>query len=615
MSKKITEMDLPRDLKKMDIHGLELMAVAIREFLIDSVSATGGHLASNLGIVEISLGLHKVFDSPHDKIIWDVGHQAYVHKILTGRAQNFAELRTPGGISGFPKRCESKHDIYETGHSSTSISAALGLAAARELKKESGEVIAVIGDGSMTGGPAFEALNNVSFQKSKIIIILNDNGMSISRNIGGMSKHLSELRTSEGYNCAKTKIKRVIGSIPVIGPALTSEIGGVKDRMKYALLRGGVIFEELGVKYLGPFDGNDMKAVVNALAQAKKLKQSAIIHFMTKKGKGYRPAEKEPDRFHSIGPFDPETGASYNVSKRSYSDVFGAKMLDISNRRPDVIGITAAMCKATGLSQMRRIHPDKVFDVGIAEAHAVIFAAGAAAGGLRPVVAIYSSFLQRAYDEIIEDVCLQKLPVTFAIDRAGIVGADGETHHGMFDLSYLLPMPGITVLAPCDALQFKSMLEFAVIHDGPVAIRYPRGTAQPGPITGRKWDGSNVSMREGADVTILAVGDMAMPAIKAADILAVDGIDAGVICVGTVKPFDFSCIPDNDSLIVTVEDNCVTGGFGEMTAAALSGRSVLTLALPCKFIEHGDVDYLFRKYGLDADGIADGIRRKLERTA
>lgn len=611
MSNHIKDYKLPEDIKSMDENSLELLSTGIRAFLIDTISKTGGHLASNLGVVEISVGLHKIFDFPKDKLIWDVGHQSYIHKILTGRADQFSTLRQNDGMSGFPKRSESEYDVYDTGHSSTSISAAMGLAVARDLKKSDEEVIAVIGDGAMTGGPSFEALNNLGSLGSKVIIVLNDNGMSISEINGGLSEHLSKLRTSSEYQNTKNNIKKAINKIPDLGKPLSKGIAGLKRAVKYAIFSGGVIFEELGITYLGPFDGNNMSDVLRGLNQAKNAPGPVLVHFITKKGKGYKQAEQNPDKFHGIGAFNKETGASLSQSKTSYSEIFGNKMFELAEKNNKLVALTAAMCTATGLDQMRDKYPKRVFDVGIAEAHACIFAAGLALGGMHPVVAIYSSFLQRAYDEIIEDVCLQKLPVTFAIDRAGIVGADGETHHGIFDLSYLLPLPNMTVLAPCDSHQLEDMLEYAISKDAPFAIRYPRGSAD---IT-RHIEGSfelkNNVISEGKDVNIIAVGTMLNKAIKASEILKEQGIDAKVCSASVLKPFDDSIINSSDKLIVTLEDNLIRGGFGEYIAANYTNM-VVNLGWPDKFIEHGDCEYLYKKYGLDAESIAERIRQELE---
>lgn len=611
MSNHIKDYKLPEDIKSMDENSLELLSTGIRAFLIDTISKTGGHLASNLGVVEISVGLHKIFDFPKDKLIWDVGHQSYIHKILTGRADQFSTLRQNDGMSGFPKRSESEYDVYDTGHSSTSISAAMGLAVARDLKKSDEEVIAVIGDGAMTGGPSFEALNNLGSLGSKVIIVLNDNGMSISEINGGLSEHLSKLRTSSEYQNTKNNIKKAINKIPDLGKPLSKGIAGLKRAVKYAIFSGGVIFEELGITYLGPFDGNNMSDVLRGLNQAKNAPGPVLVHFITKKGKGYKQAEQNPDKFHGIGAFDKETGASLSQSKTSYSEIFGNKMFELAEKNDKLVALTAAMCTATGLDQMRNRFPKRVFDVGIAEAHACIFAAGLALGGMHPVVAIYSSFLQRAYDEIIEDVCLQKLPVTFAIDRAGIVGADGETHHGIFDLSYLLPLPNMTVLAPCDAHQLEDMLEYATSKDAPFAIRYPRGSADMTRHIEGSFELKNNVISEGKDVNIIAVGTMLNKAIKASEILKEQGIDAKVCSASVLKPFDDSIINSSDKLIVTLEDNLIRGGFGEYIAANYTNM-VVNLGWPDKFIEHGDCEYLYKKYGLDAESIAERIRQELE---
>ena len=611
MSNHIKDYKLPEDIKSMDENSLELLSTGIRAFLIDTISKTGGHLASNLGVVEITVGLHKIFDFPKDKLIWDVGHQSYIHKILTGRADRFSTLRQNDGMSGFPKRSESEYDVYDTGHSSTSISAAMGLAVARDINKSDEEVIAVIGDGAMTGGPSFEALNNLGSLGSKVIIVLNDNGMSISEINGGLSEHLSKLRTSSEYQNTKNNIKKAINKIPDLGKPLSKGIAGLKRAIKYAIFSGGVIFEELGITYLGPFDGNNMSDVLRGLNQAKNAPGPVLVHFITKKGKGYKQAEQNPDKFHGIGAFDKETGATLSKSQTSYSEIFGKKMFELAEKNNKLVALTAAMCTATGLDQMRDRFPKRVFDVGIAEAHACIFAAGLALGGMHPVVAIYSSFLQRAYDEIIEDVCLQKLPVTFAIDRAGIVGADGETHHGIFDLSYLLPLPNMTVLAPCDANQLEEMIEYAVSKDAPVAIRYPRGSADMTKHIVGNGEIKNNIISEGKDVSIIAVGNMLNKAIRAADILKEHGIDAKVCSASVLKPFDDSIISSEDKLIFTLEDNLIRGGFGEYIAANYTNK-VVNLGWPDKFIEHGDCEYLYKKYELDAESIAERIRRELE---
>ena len=608
----------PDCLKDMEVDQMELVSIAIRDFLIEKVSKTGGHLASNLGVVELTLGLHKVFDSPYDKIIWDVGHQAYVHKILTGRMNEFDGLRQYGGMSGFPKSKESIHDVFETGHSSTSISAAAGMAAARDLKKENYEVIAVIGDGSLTGGMAYEALNNIGASKSKVIVILNDNGMSISHNVGGVSQHLSKLRTSIGYANAKMAAKKAIKKIPNVGDSIYDSINLAKDRVKYAMMHGGVIFEELGFTYLGPIDGHNLHDVIDALQLAKTSPDPVLVHVMTKKGKGYKNAEKHPNKFHGVGPFDPETGALLKAGGLTYSKVFGQTCEEIAESNDAVVTISAAMGEATGLGGFIEKYPDRFFDVGIAEAHGVTFAAGLAKSGIKPIVAIYSSFLQRAYDQMIEDVCLQNLPVVFAIDRAGAVGADGETHHGIFDLSYLMPMPNMTILTPANGNQLHDMLKYAVNCDGPVAIRYPRGECEFDPSLNLTFDGRNERVRTGKDVDIWACGRMLSVAEEVAELLKKKGIDAGVVDVAIVKPLDLSPLQsevDHNKLLITLEDNLLAGGFGVSFTAAVGNADVMRFGWPDQFIEHGDCNTLYKAYGLDAESIAERICERFERKA
>ena len=616
MSKNLTEYNFPEDLKTMSPDELNLLSYSIRDFLIENISKTGGHLASNLGVVELTIALHRVFDSPEDKIIWDVGHQSYVHKILTGRAGDFGTLRKLDGLSGFPKRKESPHDIYDTGHSSTSISAAAGIAAGRDLKGDKYDVIAVIGDGSMTGGLAFEALNNLGMSKSRVIVILNDNGMSISRNIGGLSEHLGKLRTSEGYLNAKASIKKSIEKIPGIGASLRGSIAKAKDRVKYAIISGGVIFEELGFTYLGPADGHDIDDLIEVLEHAKHVNGPVLVHVITKKGKGYRQAEIYPDRFHGTGPFNTETGHELSPSRVTYSEVFGRKILELADRDEKITAISAAMCDATGLGGFAVKYPKRFFDVGIAEGHGVTFAAGLACAGFKPVVAIYSSFLQRAYDEILEDVCLQKLPVIFALDRAGVVGADGETHHGIFDISYLSTAPGMTILTPASGKQLEEMLEYAASLDHPAAVRYPRGAAAVEPSIKERFTGKNIRISCGRDVDILACGTTYADGRKAADILRDAGIDAGLVNIGIVKPGEYGFLKDDagirNKLYVTLEDNTLNGGFGEIFKAENDGLHVLSLGWPDKFIEHGSTDELKERYGLTPEAVAISVARALD---
>ena len=610
LKKKITDYRFPDDLKDMTDREMELLSYEIRDFLIENVSRTGGHLASNLGVVELTIALHRVFDSPRDKIVWDVGHQSYIHKILTGRASEIGRIRCFNGISGFPKRCESEHDCFETGHSSTSISAAAGFAAARDLKGEGHQVVAVIGDGALTGGLAYEGLNNVGDSGRKMIVILNDNQMSISRNTGGIAKHLNKLRTSSAYLDFKKQMKKTLKGIPGVGEGLYSGVEHLRDSIKYAVVQGAV-FEEFGFKYLGPVDGHKLNELTDTLELAKALPGPVLVHVLTQKGKGYKNAENNPDRFHGIGPFDPTTGIPANSSlDLSFSQVFGNKLVQLASRDSRIVAVSAAMVEGTGLEKVRTRYPERIFDVGIAEAHAVTFSAGLAQSGFRPVVAIYSTFLQRAYDQILMDVCLQNLPVVFAIDRAGNVGQDGETHHGIFDLSYLSHMPNLTIFAPKDGQELAEMLEKALSLPGPSAIRYPRGAA------------TNVLIgnSQGKDVEIWAAGTMVSAASKACSLLKDRGIDAGLVPIGQIKPMDqkelldrFGRVPH----IVTLEDNTVIGGFGQMlrSLAAEKGHrevTISTIGWPDKFIEHGSVDELFEKYGLDPEGLAERIQKIIE---
>ena len=620
MNIKLSQYDFPEDLKWMEMDDMKVLSDVIREFLIEKVSQTGGHLASNLGVVELSIGLHRVFSSPRDKIIWDVGHQAYVHKILTGRAEDFDTLRQYGGMSGFPKACESDHDAFDTGHSSTSISAACGMVAARDIKGEKGEVIAVIGDGALTGGMAFEALNNLGASKSKAIVILNDNGMSISKNIGGLSQHLNGLRVSDKYIKAKSDIKKGLQNIGKIGNSIYEGLDSAKESLKHAIMPKGIIFEELGFTYLGPIDGHNLESVIGVLEQAKQAKGPVLVHLITKKGKGYEDAEKYPDKFHGVSPFNPETGKAKKNNGMTYSSLFGKTAVQIAKGNPNVVAITAAMGEATGLGEFSRRFPKRFFDVGIAEQHAVTFAAGLAKAGMRPIVAIYSSFLQRAYDQIIEDVCLQNLPVIFAIDRAGVVGADGATHHGVFDLSYLRSIPNLTVLTPTCGNDLVAMLKYAMTLESPVAIRYPREGCTYNEDTFEEYDGCNWRLSEGKDVDIWACGRMLDRAIEVKNMLVLKGIDAGVVAVTKIKPLDISPLEDNGENkkipVVTLEDNNISGGFGEGLDSALGGlRPVINIGWPDDFVEHGDIESLEKKHGLDAQSIVERICEELERKA
>jgi len=614
MSKKLTEYNFPEDLKEMDMDQLSLLSYEIRDFLINSISKTGGHLASNLGVVELSIALHRSFDSPRDKIIWDVGHQSYVHKILTGRAAGFETLRQDGGMSGFPKSSESPHDTFNTGHSSDSISLATGLAKARDMNGEDYRIVAVIGDGAMTGGLAYEGLNNLGDSGSDALVILNDNGMSISKSTGGLSKHLNKLRVSKRYYSLKKTMKSASKKIPGIGDSIYTGMEKVRDSLKYVLV-DGVIFEELGFTYIGPIDGHNIPELLENLKIAKSASGPVLLHIITEKGKGYKNAELHPSHFHGTGPFDPTTGKPSDPSNiPTYSDVFGRKMIEMAENDSRIVAVSAAMINGTGLEPFARVFPERTFDVGIAEGHGVTFAAGLAAGGARPVVAIYSTFLQRAYDNILIDVCLHDLPVVFAVDRAGNVGADGETHHGIFDLSYLSHMPNMTVLAPRDGRELEDMLEYAFSLGRPCAVRYPRGTdgdleMERTPIS----EGAQTFSR-GTDAEIWAVGNMTETALKVCESLGEKGIDAGVTNVRIVKPLDEKKLlasAAGTKHIITLEDNSVSGGFGERASAFLleagMNTKVMLAGWPEKFIEHGSRAHLLEKYGLDPDSLTERI--------
>ena len=619
---KLNELDLPEDLKNMDLRELELLSYEIRDFLIDNVSKTGGHLSPNLGVVELTIALHKVFDSPKDKIIWDVGHQSYVHKILTGRASEFNSLRKYDGLSGFPKREESPHDCFNTGHSSNSISAGLGMAKARDLQKQDFEVISVIGDGALTGGLAFEALNNVSASKSKMLIIVNDNGMSISKNIGGLSTHLSKLRMSGAYLGFKSGIKKTLKSIPMVGSALYSKAENIRDGIKSAMNTEGAYFETLGIKYLGPFDGHDIAQLVQAFEMTKKIDSPVVLHVITKKGKGYVNSEDYPDKFHGISPFNPQTGVCNSKSEKSYSAVFGEELEKLAEADDKIVAISAAMLSGTGLSNFANDFPQRTFDVGIAEGHALSFAAGLAVSGMKPVAAIYSTFLQRAYDQIIIDICMQNLPVVLAIDRAGIVGEDGETHNGIFDIAYLLPIPNLRFFAPADETELRMMLSTALQLESPVAIRYPRGKAENfwdiyddyGDITKPKVHSL------GKDVNIIAIGRMVKFAVEAQKLLEDMGIDAGVVNLRQLSPLpkdEIIKIAKSGKKIVTIEDGVIVGGIGQSIVSMLKANGVskkcLVLGFENEFIKQGDENLIFEKYRLDARGIAERVSEFIER--
>ncbi len=614
----------PADLKRLTLPQLEKLAGEIRGLLIHTVAQTGGHLAPNLGVVELTLAIHQVFDSPRDRIIWDVGHQAYVHKILTGRRLRFETLRQMGGISGFPKREESEHDAFGTGHSSTSISAALGMALARDINKENHQVVAVIGDGSLTGGQAYEALNYAGHLERDLTVILNDNEMSIARNVGAMSGYLSKLRTDPTYYRMKHDAEYLLKRIPAIGERVAKTVERLKDGLKY-LVVPGMLFEELGFTYIGPIDGHDLASLTDVLQKSKPMKGPVLIHVITCKGKGYAPAECNADKFHGVGPFCVESGEIIkNGSNPTYTAVFGDALASIAEDDQDVVAITAAMPEGTGLKKFAARFPGRFFDVGIAEPHAVTMAAGLAAEGKKPVVAIYSTFVQRAYDQVIHDVCLQKLPVVLAIDRAGIVGEDGPTHQGVFDYSYLRHIPNLTVMAPKDENELRHMLYTAISLSGPVAIRYPRGCGLGVDIAEpfRKLEiGRAEELRPGKDVALVASGAMAAPCLAASDLLARHGIRAGVVNARFVKPLDEQLIrrlARDVGVIVTVEDNLLAGGFGSaaleyINAENLNWVKVFRIGLPDKFIEHGSRPQLLAKYGLTGEGIAAVVAQYMQR--
>ena len=615
----LENLNSPDDIKKLNTTELSVLAEEIRNFLIYKVSKTGGHLASNLGVVELTLAIHKIFETDFDQVVWDVGHQSYVHKILTGRKDDFDTLRKLGGLAGFPKTCESRHDCFNTGHSSTSISAALGIARARDLMQEKYSVIAVIGDGAMTGGMAYEALNDAGRSTSNFIVILNDNEMSIAQNVGGMSKYFSKLRTDPFYTKTKEDIENFLDRMPNFSKKARRAISKLKGTVKY-IFTPGIFFEQLGYKYYGPIDGHNIEEITKALVAAKKIKGPVLVHINTQKGKGYSFAEESPDRFHGIAPFEVETGETFGNKAPDYSEVFGDALCTLAACDERIVAISAAMAKGTGLFRFSNEYPNRFFDVGIAEQHAVTSAAGMAAKGLVPVVAIYSSFLQRAYDQIIHDVATQKLHVIFALDRAGIVGEDGETHQGVFDLSYLSHIPNMTVMAPADYYELRQMLDYAVTrHKGPVAIRYPRGRGKDNfgariPLE----PGKAAVLREGENVCILAVGSMVDTALLAADILEKSGISTQVVSARFVKPIDEELlvkISEDFDCIITIEDNYVSGGYGSKVLDFLNSRglnkNIGILGLPDEFIPHGSRAELLKRLGLGADEIADYIKNKV----
>ena len=612
----LEKINCANDIKKLDKDELPALAEEIREFLIHKISVSGGHLASNLGVVELTMALHLAFDLPGDKIIWDVGHQSYTHKLLTGRKEGFDQLRKYGGMSGFPKTKESPCDVFNTGHSSTSISAGLGYARARDIQGKDYSVISVIGDGSLTGGMAYEALNNASQLKSNFIIVLNDNNMSISENVGGMSTYLGELRTNDVYTGLKTGVTNALTKVPVYGERIVKRIRKTKSGIKQLFIPG-MLFEEIGITYLGPVDGHNVAQMVKTFREASKLNEAVIVHVITKKGKGYTPAERHPARFHGAEPFEIETGIPKNTKKKpSYTDIFSTVMRKMGDREPDVVAVTAAMPDGTGLKRFRNMFPERFFDVGIAEEHAVTFAAGLAAAGLIPVVAVYSSFLQRAYDQVLHDVCIQNLHVIFAVDRAGLVGSDGETHQGIFDLSYLSSIPNMCIMAPKNKWELSDMMKFAVKYSGPVALRYPRGEAYDGlkDFRASVTYGRGEVIYDESEIAILAVGSMVKTGEEVRHNLKEMGYACSLINARFVKPVDEELILEAEkehSLIVTLEENVKSGGFGEKVLDYLnqvgSHTKVLNIALPDDYVEHGNVDVLKQEVGIDADSIQKKI--------
>ena len=602
----------PSDLKRFVIPDLKELAKELRETIIRQVSINGGHLSSNLGVVELTIALHYVFNSPVDKIIWDVGHQSYSHKLLTGRYDIFSTLRKYGGISGFPRMAESKHDPFGTGHSSTSISAALGIIEGRDRNKEKFKVIAVIGDGAMTSGLAFEGLNNAGHLKKDLIVILNDNEMSISRNVGALSSYLNRILTGEFYQKFKKETKSLLEGIPKLGQTAAKIAQRIEEMLKGFLLPG-ILFEELGFNYIGPIDGHNIELLVETFKRIKTASSPTLLHVITKKGKGYEFSEQNPSLFHGIGPFKLETGSLVGENESTYSYVFGNIMTELAEKDERIIAISAAMKEGTGLEQFAERYPERFYDVGIAEPHAVTFAAGLATQGLKPVVAIYSTFLQRAYDEIIHDVCLQNLPVIFAIDRAGIVGEDGPTHSGFFDLSYLRHVPNLIVMAPKDSFELKAMLELALRHNGPVAIMYPRGKVSrvPYSVSNSFTIGEAEILKEGEEIAIVAIGDTVYPALSAAERLEKTGISAMVVNARFIKPLDRNLllsVVSRVKKIVTVEENTLAGGFGSaflefLNEAGVQSVRIKILGIPDEFIEQGQQNELREKYRLDEEGI------------
>ncbi len=617
-------VDDPSILKKLSSGQLAQLAAELREEIVQTVARTGGHLAASLGAVELTVALHTVFSSPRDKLLWDVGHQSYAHKLLTGRREVFHTLRQRKGISGFPKRSESPHDVFDVGHSSTAISTALGFAVARDLAGENHRVVAVVGDGALTGGLAFEGLNNAGQLRSNLIVVINDNEMSISSNVGALSAYLSRIRSAPTYSRVKADLNQALGRIPYVGPTVRDAAMRVKASVRH-LVVPGALFEELGFTYLGPINGHDIAQMQEILRGAAMIPGPVMVHVLTRKGKGYAPAERDPDRYHGPGPFDRETGAMLSKKKRSFSDAFGDALVQLAEKDERVCAITAAMPGGTGLDEFARRFPQRFYDVGIAEQHAVTFAAGLAAGGLRPVVAIYSTFLQRAYDQIVHDICLQNLPVILAIDRAGLVGEDGETHQGQFDLSYLSHLPNLAVLAPANERDIHDMLAAATQLDGPCALRYPRGAVWPGtdlPSALPSHPLGGVILKRGKRVALMALGSMVPVALGAAQLLEEAGQTVTVVNARVVRPLDEPLVLElarRHQHIFTLEENAVHGGFGSLVMACLTEHEVdcrvKALGLPHRFIEHGKQAELRSACGLSSEAVAESVMRRLQRAS
>ena len=618
----LENIEKPSDIKKLSKKELNILAREIRDFLIEKISVTGGHLAGNLGVVELTMAMHIAFDLPKDKIIWDVGHQSYTHKILSGRKNAFDNLRKFGGISGFPKTSESKFDVFNTGHSSTSLSAGLGMAFGRDIKGDNYRVISVIGDGALTGGMAYEALNNAVQIKKNFIMVLNDNDMSISKNVGGMNEYLNSIRTADGYTNLKKAVNNSLERLPYIGKPIIKSIKQTKNGIKQILIPG-MLFENMGITYLGPVDGHNISALLRVFEEAKKVEGPVLVHVLTKKGRGYTPAENHPENFHGIGAFDIASGEAKSGSKApTYTDIFSKKIVELAGRNKDIVAITAAMPEGCGLLEFRDKFPKRFFDVGIAEQHAITSAAGLAAAGLIPVVCIYSSFLQRGFDQIVHDVCLQNLHVVFAIDRAGLVGADGETHQGIFDVSFLTCIPNMTLLAPKNANELKAALEFAIDFDGPIAIRYPRGVAYDSlnEFESKIEFGKGEILFEESDIALLAIGSMVSTAKNLREKLKSKGFNVSVANARFFKPIDFELVDklcENHKLIVTMEEGVINGSMGEKIKAYVKDKNhdtdVLNIALPDGYVEHGDVSLLRKKLEIDSDSVLKKVLDRYEK--